>query len=230
MTQSSSVVTKSTENFREGEQKRNLYNADEFIVMNERNYVLLRKGRHPLELEKVYWKNLEDSKLFKPFERADYVPVSSSYKPVTRLKTSDNASKIGIDYNKGADGANTFDGGRQFGIYEEQTPTFRKEEKNQNNIETDHRYLVLTQAAHTILERSCGRPHLDHIFLFFLCSRNEIIGVHLYIQVFHNITHFTALHHSRLILGSTTLYMISLTRFMITIKVASTIVVPIISV
>ena len=131
MTQSSSVVTKSTENFREGEQKRNLYNADEFIVMNERNYVLLRKGRHPLELEKVYWKNLEDSKLFKPFERADYVPVSSSYKPVTRLKTSDNASKIGIDYNKGADGANTFDGGRQFGIYEEQTPTFRKEEKNQ---------------------------------------------------------------------------------------------------
>lgn len=86
MTQSNSVVTKSTDNFREGEQQRSLYFADEFLTMDKYKYVLLKGGQHPLELRKVFWKDLADYKLTEDFFMSDYTPQCVEYKPTANLK------------------------------------------------------------------------------------------------------------------------------------------------
>ena len=88
MTQSTSVVTKTTDNFREGEQQRNLYFLDELLTMDSSRFILLKGGQHPLELKKVFWKDLFDYQYTESFDINNYEPEISGYKPAEHLKVS----------------------------------------------------------------------------------------------------------------------------------------------
>ena len=118
----------------------------------------------------------------------------------------------------------------------------RSHRDQQDDPEAHHGDLVFAKPPHTVLKSGRGRPHLDHIFLFFFTCRQQVIHIHLHAQPFQIAVHVTSISrrpaqkpqcgmqdpYSSVIRGSTILYMMSLIRFMTTIRVASTIVVPMI--
>lgn len=104
MTASNSVVLKTTDQFREGEQQRSLFFANEILTMDPTQYLLLINGKHPLTLKKAYWKNLEDSKYAKDFQMKDYIPRNCEYIPMIDTNTDENK---GNDLN---DSENEFKG------------------------------------------------------------------------------------------------------------------------
>lgn len=85
MTASSSVVLKNTDQYREGEQQRSLFYINEFITMDEYEYLLLTIGKHPLVLRKVFWEELEDSRYVEDFKMREYVPQSAIYRTPSYL-------------------------------------------------------------------------------------------------------------------------------------------------
>jgi type IV secretion system protein VirD4 len=85
MTASNSVVLKNTDQYREGEQQRSLFFANEILTMNKYEYLLLTNGMSPLTLKKAFWKNLEDSKYVKDFKMKDYKPQCATYRPTKDL-------------------------------------------------------------------------------------------------------------------------------------------------
>ena len=55
-----------------------------------------------------------------------------------------------------------------------------REGDDDNNDQRDGRHTVSQQALHAILEEGGGRPHLDHIPLFFFARGEEIVHVHVH--------------------------------------------------
>lgn len=92
MTQSASVVLKGTDNFREGEQQRSLFYANEILTMDKYEYLLLTNGMPPLKLKKAFWKDLEDSRYTKDFQMRNYQPRCAEYKGTINLDVKEGAS------------------------------------------------------------------------------------------------------------------------------------------
>ena len=123
MTQSQSVVLKNTDNFREGEQQRSLFFANEILTMDKHEYLLLTNGMPPLRLKKVYWKNLEDRRFVKDFQMKYYEPQSCLYRPPSSITDKTDQSGNNTEaFGTGSD--NTFEKSESYNVHE---PRYRSE-------------------------------------------------------------------------------------------------------
>ena len=123
MTQSQSVVLKNTDNFREGEQQRSLFFANEILTMDKHEYLLLTNGMPPLRLKKVYWKNLEDRRFVKDFQMKYYEPQSCIYRPPSYITDKTDQSGNNTEaFGTGSD--NTFEKSESYNVHE---PRYRSE-------------------------------------------------------------------------------------------------------
>ena len=58
----------------------------------------------------------------------------------------------------------------------------RRQRDQDDDCKTHHRDLVFLQAPHAILKGGRGRPHLDHVFLFFFTCRHQVVEIYLHAQ------------------------------------------------
>lgn len=82
MTSMSSPIVKTTEQLREGEQQRMLYDYNELMTFDEEEYMLFTTHLHPLRLKKPFYKFLPDAYRIEDFHLNKYTPNEKNvYKP-----------------------------------------------------------------------------------------------------------------------------------------------------
>ena len=99
---------------------------------------------------------------------------------------------------------------------------------DQHHDQGNGSHLVFQQALAAVLEEGGGGTHLHHVRLILGTGRHKGVQIHMQTERFFQ--HISSpLPYSSVMRGSTALYRMSLTRFITTISVASTMVVPMIS-
>lgn len=82
MTAMSSPIVKTTDQLREGEQQRMLYDYNELMTFDEEEYMLFTTHLHPLRLKKPFYKFLPDADKIEDFHLNQYTPDENNvYKP-----------------------------------------------------------------------------------------------------------------------------------------------------
>lgn len=98
MTAGSNPIIKATDQVREGQQQRMLWDYNEIFTMAQEEYLLFVTNLHPIKLKKPFYKFLPNHELIKEVSLNEFVPGASIEKPVSEIKSKEQVIKD--DLNK----------------------------------------------------------------------------------------------------------------------------------